>query len=162
MFEKTAVFRIEEVPLVINIMKRKYVLFGLILFRPPFMETDIGHYTSAIRLNNKWEMFDDSRPKSYTVPNNAKAVIHAIFYIKSDVDDINDVNDVNDINDINDVNDMNDVHDVHVSNNVNDVDDANNVDDVDDVSDAHCNSLESDSVRQSSFDVRATFRSILT
>lgn len=48
MFEETAVFKISEVPLVLNISNNRYALFGLV-FNPPFLENDIGHYTSAIR-----------------------------------------------------------------------------------------------------------------
>lgn len=87
MFEETAVFKIKDVPLVINVSKNKYVLFGLIMFKPPFLECDIGHYTAAIRINNKWEVFDDMRSQSYCISSNTSAVIHCILYIKSGASD---------------------------------------------------------------------------
>lgn len=59
------------------------MLFGLIMFKPPFLQRDIGHYTAAIRINNKWEVFDDMRSQSYSTSPNQSAVIHCIFYIKS-------------------------------------------------------------------------------
>lgn len=75
-------FKIKDVPLVLNLFTLKYVLFGLVIFKPPLLECDTGHYTSAIRINNKWEMYDDLRSKPFTVPANENAVIHCIFYIK--------------------------------------------------------------------------------
>lgn len=85
MFEESAVFKIKDVPLVLSIFDQKYVLFGLVLFKPPIFDSDIGHYTCAIRLNNKFEMYDDMRAKPFSVSANENAVIHCLFYIKTGI-----------------------------------------------------------------------------
>lgn len=87
MFEESSVFKIKDVPLVINISSRKYVLFGLIVFHSPLSENDIGHYSAAIRLNNRWEMYDGLRSKPFSVSAGQEAVIHCIFYVKFDSED---------------------------------------------------------------------------
>lgn len=84
MYEESAVFKIKDVPLVLNIFNQKYVLFGLAVFKPPLLQGDVGHYTSAIRINNKWEMYDDLRSRPFTVSSKEKVVIHVMFYIKVD------------------------------------------------------------------------------
>lgn len=83
MFEESAVFKIKDVPVVIQVFSAWYFLVGLVLFNPPIFETDIGHYTAAIRLNNKWEIYDDMRSKPHPISANENAVIHCLFYIKA-------------------------------------------------------------------------------
>ncbi|KAJ6643885.1 hypothetical protein Bhyg_08850 [Pseudolycoriella hygida] len=39
--------------MVLTISNIEYVLFGIIIFNPTFLESDTGHYSAAIRLNNR-------------------------------------------------------------------------------------------------------------
>ncbi|KAJ6648081.1 Cationic amino acid transporter 2, partial [Pseudolycoriella hygida] len=82
MFEQSAVFKMNDVPMVLDISNIEYVLFGIIIFNQPFLESNTGHYSAAIRLNNRWEVYDDLRPKPYELPGNNRAVIHCVFYLK--------------------------------------------------------------------------------
>lgn len=45
-------------------------------------DNDIGHYTVAIKLNEKWEIYDDYKTKPKEVSNQHSAIIHALFYVK--------------------------------------------------------------------------------
>ncbi|KAJ6639209.1 hypothetical protein Bhyg_11951 [Pseudolycoriella hygida] len=84
LFEESAVFKICDVPLVLNVQNKNYVLFGIVIFNPPLLEEDIGHYIAAIRLNNRWECYDDLRTKPYPISGYTRAVIHCIFYVRFD------------------------------------------------------------------------------
>ncbi|KAJ6626442.1 hypothetical protein Bhyg_17974, partial [Pseudolycoriella hygida] len=68
--------------MVLHISNIEYVPFGIIIFNPSFLESDTGHYSAAIQLNNRWEVYDDLRPKPYELPGNNRAVIHCVCYLK--------------------------------------------------------------------------------
>lgn len=84
MYEEPTVFKINEVPQVLNLLGHNFVLFGLLAFLPPLSVNDTGHYTALIRINNRWETFDDLRSKSYPVSSTMHIIIHCIFYVKFD------------------------------------------------------------------------------
>lgn len=84
MFEESAVFKIKDVPLVLSIFDQKTFYSGWFV-QASYFDSDIGHYTCAIRLNNKFEMYDDMRAKPFSVSANENAVIHCLFYIKTGI-----------------------------------------------------------------------------
>lgn len=71
-----------NIPITVSIDKQKYVAFGAIVFIPPFMENDIGHYVAVVKINNTWEVFDDTKEKSRTISSTKKIVVTNLFYIK--------------------------------------------------------------------------------
>lgn len=59
-----------------------YALAASILFTPPVIPNDIGHYTAAIRFNSNWEVFDDLRNSTYTISDSTDICVHCLVYIK--------------------------------------------------------------------------------
>lgn len=64
-------------------MNERYILLAVFVHSPGVAMNDIGRYTTAIKLNDTFEIFDDLKPKSYVVSKNKKSMlIHALQYIK--------------------------------------------------------------------------------
>lgn len=63
-------------------MNDRYILLAAFLYSPGVSGADIGHYTAAIKVNDKWEIFDDLKQKSEEVSPNKAVMIHALFYLE--------------------------------------------------------------------------------
>lgn len=59
-----------------------YLLFGLILFQPPQLKENIGHYVAAVKVGDEYVVFDDLRKKPYRLERNEDVNIHLLFYIE--------------------------------------------------------------------------------
>lgn len=66
----------------ISIFNNQYVLLAAFLYRYGVYDNDIGHYTVAIKLNERWELFDDHESKTKELSNQHSAIIHALLYVK--------------------------------------------------------------------------------
>lgn len=54
---------LREIPTKLTILNKKYLLFGVIEYRPPTALTKIGHYVAYTRtINNKWTQLNDLEP----------------------------------------------------------------------------------------------------
>lgn len=63
-------------------MNRTYVVSSAVLFSPPVVENEIGHYVCAVRFNKSWEVYDDLRNGTYSLRTIDKVHIHALHYIE--------------------------------------------------------------------------------
>lgn len=72
--------KFSEIP--ITIMNDSYVLFAAFLYSYGVSDSDIGHYTTAIKINDKWEIYDDLKQKSEEISPNKAVFIHALLYLK--------------------------------------------------------------------------------
>lgn len=61
--------------------EKKFALFGVVLYQPPIISGDSGHYMGAVKLNNTWQVFDDHKTKPYNIKKTENVVIHNLFYI---------------------------------------------------------------------------------
>lgn len=82
-YEETTQWPLKEIPLMISLDDKVYTLASVILFEPPRNANGIGHYTAAVRQNNKFEVFDDLRTSTYTIDNKTEACIHSLLYVSS-------------------------------------------------------------------------------
>lgn len=85
-FEPSVTFSLMDVPEVINIFNKDFVIAGLIAFKPPLVDGDIGHYVCMSKLNSNWEVFDDNNSKNSSVNKSAKSyvIIHTLMYVTSE------------------------------------------------------------------------------
>lgn len=82
MFETEKRYKLEDIPETINISNNSFVIVGAIVFIPPIMETDIGHYIAAVKFNNQWQIYDDYDPKSPKIKSaKSNVLIHALVYV---------------------------------------------------------------------------------
>lgn len=65
-------------------MNYTYVLSAAFLYSFGVSEKDIGHYTAAIKVNNKWEIYDDLKSKAMEVTNQKCYIIHALLFLKDE------------------------------------------------------------------------------
>lgn len=66
----------------VTLFDNQYVLHAAFLYKYGVHDSDIGHYTVAIKLNEKWEIYDDYATKPKEVSNQHESIIHALFYVK--------------------------------------------------------------------------------
>lgn len=79
-FERVVDRTLDQLPICISLNDTNYQLAAAILFEPP--ETvGIGHYTAAVKFNNSWEVFDDLRPTTFSLPSSTLVNVHSILYI---------------------------------------------------------------------------------
>lgn len=69
-------------PVTLTLDRKKFALFGAVIFTPSCIDNDMGHYTAVVKLNNLWEAFDDIRAKSHSFSGSSNVVIHNLFYIE--------------------------------------------------------------------------------
>ena len=68
-------------PISLKFGAKTYALFGVVLYQPPLISEDSGHYMGAVKLNNTWQVFDDYKSKPYNIKKTESVVVHYIFYI---------------------------------------------------------------------------------
>lgn len=79
-FEHQVLYKLGDIP--VSILDHRFTLVAAFLYSHGSFDSDIGHYTAAIKLNEKWEIFDDCASKTKEVSNNHKAVVHALMYVR--------------------------------------------------------------------------------
>lgn len=79
-YEDSVIHKLSEIP--IALMNDSYVLSAAFLYSLGVTSADIGHYKTAIKINDKWEIYDDMKTKFEEVSPNKEAIIHALFYLK--------------------------------------------------------------------------------
>lgn len=82
-FEPTFKHKLADIP--VTLFNNQFFLHAAFLYKHGAHDNDIGHYIVAIKLNEKWEMYDDYKQKAIEVSNKHSAVIHALFYVKREV-----------------------------------------------------------------------------
>lgn len=74
-----------DIPEAINILNKDFVIVGAIVFIPPIMDGDIGHYVCVSKIKNQWEIYDDNDTKS---PKNksprSNVLIDALMFVVSE------------------------------------------------------------------------------
>lgn len=74
-------FKFSEIP--ISVKDNAYgILFAAFIYDKGVWDKDVGHYTVGIRINEKWEISDDTKSKSKEVSANNSAAIEALLYLK--------------------------------------------------------------------------------
>lgn len=63
-------------------MNDDYILLAAFLYSSGVSDTDIGHYMTGIKINDRWEIYDDLKQKCEDVSPNKEVTIHALLYIK--------------------------------------------------------------------------------
>lgn len=63
-------------------MNDKYILFAAFLYSLGVSAADVGHYMTGIKVNDKWEIYDDLKQKPEEVSPNKAVFIHALLYLK--------------------------------------------------------------------------------
>lgn len=51
------------------------------LLVPPENERGLGHYSTAVRINNVFEVFDDLKPKTYQIDKKEQVCVHSLLYV---------------------------------------------------------------------------------
>lgn len=82
-YEPTPQHSLNEIPPAITLNNKQYLLSSVIIFEPPHSHLGVGHFSTAIRLNERWEVFDDLRSNPYFVSSTQKLVVHSIMYLCS-------------------------------------------------------------------------------
>lgn len=85
LYETEMQYKLKDIPEIITISNKHFVIVGAIVFIPPIVDGDVGHYICADKVNNQWEIYDDLDSKS---PKNkssqANVIIHALMYVISE------------------------------------------------------------------------------
>lgn len=79
-FELIQDHKLKDVPT--TLLEKSYVIASVILFAPSLADGGMGHYAAAVRLNDKWEVYDDYKNEPYIMSDKDSVVIHSLFYIK--------------------------------------------------------------------------------
>lgn len=75
-------YQLSDIPEFIEISDKSFVLAGAIVFVPPLMVNDIGHYLCASKINNTWEFYDDmDRSSPRKKSSNSHVAIHSLMYV---------------------------------------------------------------------------------
>lgn len=82
-YQTSKLYRLKDLPLVLTLEKNNYALIAVIMFSPAECVGGMGHFVAAIRLNEKFEVFDDLRDKPYEISNNVDVYIHALLYLRA-------------------------------------------------------------------------------
>lgn len=80
-YESIASSSLCDIPVVISLDDNSFTLAAVILFSPP--SAGLGHFTAAIRINDKFEVFDDLRQSTYTIDNKLTVCVHSLLYTMS-------------------------------------------------------------------------------
>lgn len=80
MYEPRVRYKLGDIP--VSIFDNQYILVAAFLYFHGASDSDIGHYKVAIKLNEKWELFDDYDPRTKELTNNHAFIIHALMYVK--------------------------------------------------------------------------------
>lgn len=83
-YEHSITHRFSELPLSIDIANKKFILLGAILFSPPVIPSELGHYVTAIKLNDIWEVYDDLRKKTYELNKESHVCFNILLYIEEE------------------------------------------------------------------------------
>lgn len=83
-FEPSAVFTLSDVPEVIQIFDKEFAIAGIIAFKPPVINGDIGHYVCMSKLNNFWEVFDDNNDSSVNKAGKSDVLVHTLMYVTAE------------------------------------------------------------------------------
>lgn len=82
-FEESAQRPLMDIPVVFTLADKRYSLAATILFAPPVNETGLGHYSAAVRFDNKFEVFDDLKAKTYKLNSTTPVCVHSLLYVSS-------------------------------------------------------------------------------
>lgn len=63
-------------------MNDSYILSAAFLYSLGVSDADVGHYTTGIKVNDKWEIYDDLKQKPEEVSSNKEVTIHALLYLR--------------------------------------------------------------------------------
>lgn len=80
-YERSVNKPLADIPVVLSLENHRYTLAAVIIFSPPGNHAGIGHYTSAVRINNKFEVYDDLRPRTYEIDNTMEVCVHSLLYV---------------------------------------------------------------------------------
>lgn len=83
MFEDAKATKLSEIPVVVKLQGDK-ILFGAILFIYPTLEGDSGRYVTAIKINESWSIFDDTKTQPYFVSQKKTFVVNALIYTEKE------------------------------------------------------------------------------
>lgn len=88
--DTTRRIKLNAIPGVVTIEKQKKVVFGILAYLPPVIDTDAVHYVAVIKINENWIVFDDRKTQSHLVSKNKLFHISAILYTGNDDEKISD------------------------------------------------------------------------
>lgn len=83
--ERIVTYKLSQLKQSIELDKKRYSLFGMILFQPPVVHGDLGHYVTAVNVKETYFVFDDLRSTLYRLETDAETVIHCLLYIDSNL-----------------------------------------------------------------------------
>lgn len=66
----------------ITIMDDKYILSAAIMCIAGVTAEDAIHYIAGIKINDRWEIYDDLKKKSEDIAPNKAMKIHVLLYLK--------------------------------------------------------------------------------
>lgn len=79
-YEPQITHKLNEIPILL--MDDRYVLLAAFLCHPGLSVKDLPHYTTGVKVNDKWIIYDDMKKKSEEVSSNRTVLIHALLYLK--------------------------------------------------------------------------------
>lgn len=63
-------------------MNETFILCAAFIYTLGVSTNDHGHYSVGIKINNKWEIYDDRNKKAVEVSGRTSVIIHALIYLK--------------------------------------------------------------------------------
>lgn len=66
----------------ISVMEGRFVLMAVFVYSEGVNEKDIGHYAVAVKINDKFEIYDDLEAKCQEVSGEKKVIVHALLYLR--------------------------------------------------------------------------------
>lgn len=73
--------KLSDIP--IALINDTYVLCAAFIYILGVSTNDHGHYTVGIKINDKWEIYDDRMKNLVEVNGQKSVIIHALFYLKT-------------------------------------------------------------------------------
>lgn len=66
----------------ITIMDKGYILSAAMMYIAGVTDEDVGQYIAGIKINDRWEIFDDLKKKSEEISPNKAMEIQVLLYLK--------------------------------------------------------------------------------
>lgn len=79
MYEPRVQYELADIP--VSLFENRYILVAAFLYHHGAYDDDIGHYTVAVKFNEKWEQYDDYKSKTSFIKSHQPMIIHALFYV---------------------------------------------------------------------------------
>lgn len=74
--------RLENILIAVQAFKEEFVLCAAFLFKPGITDDDDGHYVAAVRDNNKFLVYDDTKKDVKNIAADKNILIDSLLYLR--------------------------------------------------------------------------------